>query len=114
MSVTPEQARQLDEIQADLFCIAAEVSAILDRHRPPRDTSDPAYWATVKRQALADWREGRVPIWRRNPDGTQLFFGFENDPEACRQRDEYDAKHRVSEAQIAYEVKRDNRKKARR
>lgn len=83
--MSPEEA----EAYADLFCINAEVSAILERYREPRDVTAGS-WPDVRRQALEDWRAGRVPIWRREPDGTQIYFGLENDLEACRGRDEYD------------------------
>jgi hypothetical protein len=85
--------RRLNDLHADLFCIGAEVSAILDRHRDPIP-GDAEYLTRAKSQALADWHAGRIPIWRRNPDGTQVFFGLECDPEACRRRDEYDAAQR--------------------
>lgn len=79
------------EAYADLFCINAEVQAIVDRHREPRDVTDPAYWNGVKQKAIADWRAGLVPIWRRTAKGKQLFLGYENNPEHCLMRDEYDA-----------------------
>ena len=81
-----------DEAYAELFCINAEVQAILDRHREPRDLADPQYWRGVKQKALADWRTGLVPIWRGTPEGTQIFLGYENDPEACSRRAEFDSR----------------------
>lgn len=81
-----------DEAYADVFCISAEVRAILDRHRAPRDLDDPEFWRSVKQKALADWHSGRVPIWRQtHDDGKQVFFGYENDPAACARRDEFDS-----------------------
>lgn len=89
--MTADKSGRLDEAVADIFCITAEVSAILDRHRPPRDLDDPEFWADTKRKAMADWHAGLVPIWWRNPDDTWVFLGYENDPEALRLRDEYAA-----------------------
>lgn len=66
------------EAYAELFCIQAEVQAILDRHRPPRDMEAPEFWPDAKRRALADWRAGRIPRWHRAGDGTQTFLGFES------------------------------------
>lgn len=101
--MTDPEERDVGEMYADLFCISAEVQEILDRHRKPRDLDDPAYWNTAKQRALADWKAGRVPIWRRiDDDGKQVFFGYENDPAACRRRDEFDARQRTA-------IKRSNR-----
>lgn len=72
------------ETYANLFCIQAEVSAILDRYREPRDMDAPEFWDDVKRGALADWRAGHIPIWHRNPDGTHVLTGFEDDHPAER------------------------------
>jgi hypothetical protein len=89
--MTPDEQQRLDEAHANLFCTAAEVREILNRYRKPVAIEAPEYWAAAKRKAYEDWHAGRIPIWRRNPDGTQVFFGYENDPEACQRRDEFDA-----------------------
>lgn len=84
--------RDINELIADLFCLQAEVKDILDRHREPFDLSDPEYWKRVKRQAMADWRAGRVPIWRETHEEKWVFLGYENDPVACRRRDAFNSR----------------------
>ena len=76
------------ETYADLFCIQAEVTAILDRHREPRDMNVPGFWGEVQRQALADWHAGHIPIWRRTSTGAYTFAGFEDEQQTNRTQKE--------------------------
>ncbi|MFI7191433.1 hypothetical protein ACIBQ0_17000 [Nocardia nova] len=111
--MTEDEDRRLAETYANLFCIGAEVSAILDRYRTPRDLSAPEAWNEIRRKAIEDCHAGAVPIWRRNPDGTQVFFGMENDPEACRRRDVHDAAQAAAMRRSDAEMKRPNRNRGR-
>ena len=87
------------ETYANLFCIQAEVVAILDRHREPRDTSSPTFWEEVQRQAIADWRAGHIPIWQRTPTGAYVLAGFEDDQPSTERPPSARAQHAINQDQ---------------